>query len=59
MWSLGCLIYELFSRRTLLPGENTIDQISKIVEFKGYPSSSEVQSFKAPKAAEILTFFTV
>lgn len=38
MWSLGCLIYELYSRRTLLPGENTIDQITKIIEFKGVPS---------------------
>jgi mitogen-activated protein kinase 15 len=38
MWSLGCLIYELYSRRTLLPGENTIDQITKIVEFRGKPS---------------------
>ena len=40
MWSLGCLIYELYSRRTLLPGENTIDQISKIVEFKGKPTAN-------------------
>lgn len=31
MWSLGCLIYELYSRRTLLPGENTIDQITKML----------------------------
>jgi mitogen-activated protein kinase 15 len=38
MWSLGCLIYELYSRRTLLPGDNTIDQITKILEFKGRPT---------------------
>lgn len=38
MWSLGCLIYELYSRRTLLPGENTIDQITKLLEFKGIPT---------------------
>jgi mitogen-activated protein kinase 15 len=31
MWSLGCLIYELYSRRTLLPGDNTIDQITKMI----------------------------
>ncbi len=31
MWSLGCLIYELYSRRTILPGENTIDQITKMI----------------------------
>jgi mitogen-activated protein kinase 15 len=42
MWSLGCLIYELYSRRTLLPGESTIDQITKILEFKGKPTPSEI-----------------
>lgn len=31
MWSLGCLIYELYSRRTLMPGDNTIDQITKML----------------------------
>lgn len=30
MWSLGCLIYELYSRRTLMPGESTVDQIVKL-----------------------------
>ena len=46
MWSLGCLIYQLYSRRTLLPGENTIDQITKIVEFRGKPTPEEIASFK-------------
>jgi mitogen-activated protein kinase 15 len=59
MWSLGCLIYELYSRRTLLPGENTIDQITKIIEFKGVPTPEEIDSFKSPKSSEILSFFKV
>jgi mitogen-activated protein kinase 15 len=59
MWSLGCLIYELYSRRTLLPGETTIDQITKILEFKGRPTAQEVESFRAAKAEEILSFFQV
>lgn len=59
MWSLGCLIYELYSRRTLLPGENTIDQISKIVEFKGKPTANEIKTFKTEKGDEILSYFNV
>jgi serine/threonine protein kinase len=59
MWSLGCLIYELYSRRTLLPGENTIDQITKMIEFKGKPTPSEIESFQLAKANEILSFFNV
>ena len=48
MWSLGCLIYELYSRRTLLPGKNTVDQVIKMCEFKGAPTPSEIASFKVP-----------
>lgn len=59
MWSLGCLIYELYSRRTLLPGENTIDQITRMIEFKGKPTASEVVSFQVAKASEILSYFNV
>ena len=59
MWSLGCLIYELYSRRTLLPGENTIDQITKIVEFRGKPTADEITSFQTEKADEILSYFKV
>lgn len=31
MWSLGCLIYELYTRQTLLPGLDSIDQICKLL----------------------------
>ena len=39
MWSLGCLIYELYTRRTLLPGDDTISQLTKLLEFKGIPNA--------------------
>ena len=32
MWSLGCIIYELFTGSPLLPGKNTDDQYNKIID---------------------------
>ena len=49
MWSVGCLIYELYARRPLLPGNDTVEQIQKVLEFKGFPNSDEKKSFRIPK----------
>ena len=57
MWSFGCLIYELYARRPLLPGSDTVDQIQKVIEFKGFPNQVEKESFKIPKIDEILNLF--
>jgi mitogen-activated protein kinase 15 len=31
MWSVGCLIYEMYARRPLLPGNDTVEQIQKVL----------------------------
>ena len=31
MWSLGCLIYELYAERPLMPGDDSINQIEKLL----------------------------
>lgn len=38
MWSLGCIIYELFTGSPLLPGINTNDQYNMIVEYTENPT---------------------
>ena len=42
-----------------MPGENTIDQITKLLEFKGKPTPEDIESFRAPKSTEILAYFKV
>lgn len=42
MWSFGCLIYEMYGRTPLLPGSDSINQIQKLLEFKGYPNKKEI-----------------
>lgn len=40
IWSIGCLIAELFTGDPLLPGKNELEQIAYILELFGSPSSS-------------------
>ncbi|KAK8887382.1 hypothetical protein M9Y10_038422 [Tritrichomonas musculus] len=41
VWSAGCVIGELFSRRILFPGDSPIDQIMHIFNALGTPSEEE------------------
>ena len=42
MWSVGCLLAELFTRHPIFPGRDTRNQMEKILEFTGTPLSSEL-----------------
>lgn len=37
MWSLGCILFELYTGYPLCPGENEKDQIQRIMEVLGKP----------------------
>ena len=38
IWSLGCILGELIGRTTLFPGEDYMDQISRMIAILGSPS---------------------
>jgi len=40
MWSLGCMMIELFTGFPLFPGTNEKEQLSLIIDVIGMPSSS-------------------
>ena len=42
MWSLGCILYELFSGMPLFTGEDEIEQLLFIMEVKGLPPRSMI-----------------
>ena len=39
VWSLGCVFYEMLTRKVLFKGENQLDQVKKIFEVTGTPKS--------------------
>ncbi|XP_061826169.1 dual specificity tyrosine-phosphorylation-regulated kinase 4 isoform X1 [Nerophis lumbriciformis] len=44
MWSLGCILAELYTGYPLFPGESEVEQIACIMEVLGMPPSDFVQS---------------
>ena len=40
MWSLGCILAELYTGYPLFPGENEVEQLTCIMEIFGIPAPS-------------------
>ena len=43
MWSVGCIVAELFLRRPLFPGKSQVNQLNLIISLLGYPSQSYIE----------------
>lgn len=43
MWSLGCILGEMYAGKPILRGRSTIDQLQKILELTGRPSDQDLK----------------
>ena len=43
IWSLGCTLFELFTRTQLFRGDEEGDQVIQQLIIKGYPTAQEVK----------------
>ncbi|GMM30984.1 mitogen-activated protein kinase [Martiniozyma asiatica (nom. inval.)] len=50
MWSIGCIIGELYGRKPLFIGNDSIKQIIEICKVLGAPNREIIQSFKSKSA---------
>ncbi|XP_007951320.2 MAPK/MAK/MRK overlapping kinase [Orycteropus afer afer] len=50
LWSAGCVFYEITSLEPLFPGDNELDQISKIHDIIGTPAQKTLTKFKQSRA---------
>lgn len=55
LWSVGCILGEMFRGSPLLPGASTLGQIEMIFEMTGSPHSKEVKSWQSPYAPAVLS----
>lgn len=49
MWSLGCILAELYTGFAILPGEDESDQLACIIELLGMPPKPVIESSKRAK----------
>eukprot|EP00697_Spironema_sp_BW2_P008361 gnl/Spiro4/22942_TR11323_c0_g1_i1.p1 gnl/Spiro4/22942_TR11323_c0_g1~~gnl/Spiro4/22942_TR11323_c0_g1_i1.p1 ORF type:complete len:337 (-),score=112.27 gnl/Spiro4/22942_TR11323_c0_g1_i1:6-1016(-) len=54
MWSMGCIIGEMFTCRALFPGTSTTNQLERILAITGHPSDEDVASLRSEYASTIL-----
>jgi len=54
LWSVGCILGELLSGKPIFPGTSTMNQLDRIMEVTGRPSTEDVEAIKSPFAATML-----
>lgn len=43
IWSVGCILAEMFSRRAIFPGKHYLDQLNHILGVLGSPSPEDLE----------------
>ncbi|ELR10916.1 extracellular response kinase, putative [Acanthamoeba castellanii str. Neff] len=54
MWSIGCILGELLGGKPMFPGTSTMNQLDRIIEVTGRPTSEDIEAIKSPFAANML-----
>lgn len=54
MWSIGCILGELLGGQPMFQGENTINQLEKIIEVTGKPSKDDCLAMRSRFTNEML-----
>ncbi|GMT01938.1 hypothetical protein PENTCL1PPCAC_24112 [Pristionchus entomophagus] len=55
IWSIGCIFYELITRKIMFPGNETVSQWNKIAEIMGTPTDGFVSKLDTNLANRIRT----
>ena len=54
LFSVGCIIAEMFRTRPLMQGSSSMDQLERIFELCGNPRAADIQSWNSPSALKIV-----
>ena len=44
MWSVGCILAELLLGKPFFPGTSTLNQLDRVMEITGRPSSADIEA---------------
>lgn len=54
MWSMGCILAELLLGKPVFPGTSTLNQLERVMELIGRPTSDDIESVECPLASTML-----
>jgi len=54
IWSVGCIMAELLLGKPMFPGTSTMNQLDKVIEITGRPSTEDIEGIQSPFASTIL-----
>jgi len=54
MWSVGCILGEMIHGKPIFPGQSTINQLEKILELTGMPSSKTIEGLGSQYAERMI-----
>ncbi|EJK48210.1 hypothetical protein THAOC_33015 [Thalassiosira oceanica] len=54
LFSVGCIIAEMFRTQPLMQGSSSMDQLERIFELCGNPRATDIQSWRSPSALNIV-----
>jgi mitogen-activated protein kinase 15 len=54
IWSVACIMGEMFRSKPLLPGNSTMNQIERIVQLIGFPTDEDLTDIDSPFAEIML-----
>lgn len=50
MWSVGCILGEMYLGKAIFPGTSTLNQIQRILELTGKPNREDIESMQSVMA---------
>lgn len=54
MWSVGCILGEMFLGKPVFPGNSTLNQVERILELIGRPTREDIDSMESALAKECI-----
>ena len=54
MWSVGCILGEMYTGKAIFPGTSTLNQIERIIELLGKPTRDDIESMESVMAKECI-----